>query len=152
MRDLAELRRTHIGRYLFELEKAYSDITVPFIQNKGFSEFTRGQLQVLGLLHLNKPTPMKELIEKSDLSKQAVSRMVGVCEKNKFVKRVTSETDARAWDIIFTDKGKKLMRTAGDAILFAEKAFEDQLGKRTFNELKSLLAKAATELVHIEVD
>lgn len=136
---------SHLGRHLWDLNRRYKQITVPFIQAHGFPEFTEGQLNILAMIHFSKPTATQELIDKLGLSKQAVSRMVKLCEENGYLERKKSLEDARRHDLVFSPKGLKLMGVAADAIEVAENEFRSKLG-RDFDELNRLLDRAAQKL------
>lgn len=149
---IRKFRKTHIGRYLYELYYAFNLISVPYIQKNGFEEFTEGQLNILGHININKATPTQYLIEKLGLSKQAISRMITLCERNGYIERKQSMTDLRSKDIIFSPKGIQLMITAKKATEYAEAEMEKKLGSGSYNILKEKLADACHELDLIKID
>ncbi len=155
MNDLDEIiriRKSHIGRYVFELNKAFKQISIPYIRDKGFEEFTEGQMQILGQLSLTRSTPVSQVTENLEISKQAISRMISLCEKNGYIKKTPSKEDSRSVNIEFTKKGKRLLTVAVDAIKVAEADFEKRLGKKKFKELKNILSDACNKLDLINID
>ncbi|TBR37778.1 MarR family transcriptional regulator [Marinomonas agarivorans] len=148
---IAEKRASHLGRYVYEINKEFKRLSVPYIQNNGFDSFTEGQLQVLAELNLTCPTPLKKLYQKEGISKQAISRMVSTCEKNGYIRRTTSADDKRSIDVVFTERGQALMAVAAQAIDHAEKHFIAKLGEHQFMVLKKCLSETCDRMGVIDV-
>jgi DNA-binding MarR family transcriptional regulator len=149
---LAQVRKTHLGRHLFELNKAYKKVSLEFIQSHGFPEMTAGYLYVLSQIDLRDGTDMQAVVERVGASKQAVSRTIMTCEELGYIERLSSASDRRSLVICFKPKGLKLMSVAAQAIAAAEDAFASKLGKTKFELLKSKLEEASAVLDLIKVD
>lgn len=144
--EIVKVRRSHLGRRLWDLNRYYKQITIPYIQSNGFPEFTEGQLNILAMISSTRPTPMQEIVDRLGVSKQAVSRMVALCDKNGYLTRVSSSVDARNKDLVFSDRGVALMACALDAIELAESEFKTRLGDKDYATLSRLLDKASKAL------
>lgn len=145
------LRRTHLGRHLYELNRAYKKVTMAYLKET-YPEFTEGYLQLLSQLDLQHPTPTAVLIARMGVSKQAVSRTLKTCEKLGYVQRQIDPEDSRVYLVGFTSLGLELMTCAGQGIARAEAQFREQLGQQSFEHLKETLASASKtfNLIHID--
>lgn len=151
-KELGQIRRTHLGRYLFELDRFYRNISIAIIQKNGFPELTPALLATLSQIDLENGTEMQELVRRMKSTKQAVSRTLKTCEDLGYIERTPAPDDGRALNISFTAKGLKLMKVAAEAISMTEKRVSDSLGKVKFQDLKQLLASAVENLDLVVVD
>lgn len=151
-KELGQLRRTHIGRYLFELNKFYKNVSIEYIQKNGFPELTPALLSTISQIDLEHGTEMQELVRRMRSTKQAVSRTLKTCEEFGYIERLQASNDGRALNISFLPKGIKLMKIAAEAIAISEKRISDSIGKVKFQELKQLLATAVDSLDLVSVD
>ena len=149
---IAKIRRTHIGRHLFELNKLYKRTTLEYIQAHGFPEMTSSHLHLLSQISLKNGTGTQTVIERVGASKQAVSRTVVACESLGYIERVSVSTDRRAFILRFTPKGLKLMAVASHAISLAERMFIQRMGKAKFDALKTQLEQVSEILDLVQVD
>ncbi len=152
LKEIAKTRRDHLGRYLYELDNAYRKITIPYIQNHGFPEFTPGYLQLLSQLDVMSEIKTLVLIERMGISKQAVSRMIKKCEELGYIQRKADKDDERNKVIGFSKKGVELMSIAADAIREAEEDFRKKMGNDDFDNLKKLTAKLCKRMGLVAVD
>ncbi len=145
-RKISEIRKTHIGRALFELERFYTRTSIDLIQKEGFPELTSGILSTLSQVDFESGTEMNTLIERLQTSKQAVSRMLKTCEELKFIKRVAHPSDGRAVIVVFDQKGIALMKTATRAIEKTEAEMSRQIGDQFFEDIKNSLLQATARM------
>lgn len=79
---------------------------------------------------------MGELARRSRLSKQTMTTMVRVLEREQLVRRETDPTDARAWRIVLTERARRfepvVERTLADLSALAER----RLGRDHLDEVK----------------
>lgn len=151
-KELGQLRRTHLGRYLFELNKFYKSVSVEYIQKNGFPELTPALLSTISQINLEGGTEMQELVRRMKSTKQAVSRTLKTCEEYGYIQRTQASNDGRALNISFLPKGLKLMKVAAEAIAISENEVSDAMGKGKFQQLKQLLATAVESLDLVNVD
>ena len=146
LEETLEVRRNHLGRLLFNLESHFRSMSIPYIQEHGFPEFTPAILSVVGHMHLSRSTPQAEIVARNVTSKQAISKLVDQCVQLNLVSVTASESDRRSRELSFTPKGLKLMQVAASAIQFAQGQIRDELGKKQYDALREALTKACTQL------
>lgn len=149
---IRHIRRSHLGRQLFELNKHYIHYSLAILRENGFPEMTQGYLTVLSQIDLEGGTGMKELIVRVGTSKQGVSRTLATCEDLGFIRRKPLETDQRGKKLVFTRRGEALMAAAAEAIEQTETYYRRLLGKRVFGDFKRILTSLNKELELVKVD
>jgi len=107
--------------------------------NSDLKEYGCNFLQSLILISIfmekNKPVIPSNIAKTFKTSKSNVSHAISTLEKNKFVKRKTSEIDSRIWEIYLTTKGEKIINKLMQKIDQYENSFEDAIGKKHAPEL-----------------
>lgn len=131
---------------MHDLSRFFDKTAMAYIQDQGFPELTKGQLDIIIATETLKPLSAQNLAEKMGLTKQAVSRMVKTCEQNGFINRVPSEHDSRSYAIELSTKGFKLMAVSIDAIRKVEQDLIRLMGQDDFNDLGAILARVFPKL------
>jgi DNA-binding MarR family transcriptional regulator len=80
-----------------------------------------------------------ELAARRGMSKQAVNYLLGELERLGYLERRPDPDDARSKRVILTPRGERAAHTIRDAVRGIEQDWERQLGKRRFEQLRSLL-------------
>lgn len=83
------------------------------------------------------------LVERMDISKQAVSKVVDLLVESDFVDRRTNDTDRRRTDLLLTAKGHQAVGAIEEVMRTTETAFVAELGSEGFADLVRLLARLA---------
>jgi DNA-binding MarR family transcriptional regulator len=75
------------------------------------------------------------------MSKQAVNYLLGALEQSGYVQRSDDPDDRRSRRIELTDRGEAVRRTIRAAVADIESELADELGTRSFEQLRALLVK-----------
>ncbi len=81
------------------------------------------------------PVTPSDIAKTFKTSKRNVSHSISALEKNKLVKRKTSNIDSRIWEISLTPKGEKIINKLMQKIDQYENSFEDAIGKKQGSQL-----------------
>jgi DNA-binding MarR family transcriptional regulator len=99
------------------------------------------QLRVLGILRDRQPR-MAELAAYLGLDKSTMSGLIDRAERRGLVRRVASEDDRRAVDVVLTAAGSRLARAVQAEVRTALEAMTDRLDVRDRRVLVHLLEQA----------
>ena len=84
---------------------------------------------------------MSALAKRSGLSLQRAGQLVAQLEDDGYVERVADERDGRARRVVFTRRGRKLLRDIGEITDETHARFADALGEPRFARLRRDLAE-----------
>lgn len=128
-----------LGRFLLLLFRAFENDLMAVAANVGFSDITSSDLQTLHFVSL-KGSLATEISKMAGITKQAVGKSVTSLEARGYLTRRENLKDARAKVIIFTPRGRMLLKTAVQAINKIEKKYERELGSKNYAILRASLA------------
>ena len=87
------------------------------------------------------PTTQSNLVDHTKIEKMTVSKAIRKLEKNEIVLRSRSSTDNRATNVMFTYKGKALIKKAIVSIERADEEFFSCLSEKQLEVYKKLTSK-----------
>lgn len=79
---------------------------------------------------------MGELASRSRLSKQTMTTMVRVLEREQLVRRETDPTDARAWRIVLTGRARRFEPVVERSLVDLSALAEQRLGRDRLDAVK----------------
>ena len=82
-----------------------------------------------------------ELAAIAKITKQSMSVLVAQLEEAGYVKKKADPTDARAWLLVLTPKGKKVKEAGQEINYLFEKTWEQKLGKKDYSQFRELLIR-----------
>ena len=108
-------RKRVIGRLWVRAAKAFQEIAVQRIRDRGHDDYRVGDNVVL--IHLeDQGNRMSELAARSGVTKQAISQVVRDLERRELVERAPDPSDGRAQIVRLTARGKALMDDGIDVV------------------------------------
>src|SRR4051812_15754148 len=108
------------------------------LHERGFDDLEPAHLVVLQYPGPQGSRP-SELAGRMRMSKQAVNYLLGQLERQGYIRRVGDAVDRRSKRIALTTRGRDAGLTIRDAVAEVERDWAEQLGRRRFAQLRSLL-------------
>src|SRR5436309_3455290 len=137
-----EVRRPDTGNLGFLLAKAsqrWNELLASGFAEHGFVEVRPSYGSVLVPLFEEDGLRMGQIAERSRLSKQTMTTMVRLCERDGFVYRERDAHDARAFRIHLTERGKDFRPVAVEILRELDAKVLSTLGERKRNALTKAL-------------
>lgn len=123
--------RQAIGQLLVRLLREFrSELAAPRTEH-GYSDVRDAHMQIFGNLGTGQ-IRLTELAARAQLSLAATSELVNELESLGYLTRRTDESDRRAKLIVFTDRGRRLMRDAGERVAEIEAMWASIVGDERF--------------------
>ena len=110
------------------------------IEAAGFDDFRITHQNVFAFL-TSEGIRIGDLATRAQLSKQAMTELVGYLEARGYVARSRDAADGRAWLVRRTERGEALHKVAQRALRATEREWSGALGKSDFQRLLDLLAR-----------
>lgn len=129
-----------LGRFLILLFRAFEDDLIRRLEAEGYSDVSPADLNVLRFVRPTGSTSI-EIAKLAGITKQAIAKSIATIEAKGYLKRQPNSEDARSQIIVFTPKGKRLLKTCIAAIAQIETIYEAKVGNKTFAELKLALTQ-----------
>jgi DNA-binding MarR family transcriptional regulator len=104
----------------------------------GFTDFDPSYLTVFRYPGPQGARP-SELAGRLRVSKQALNHLLGQLERRGYLEREADRDDGRSKRIALTSRGTKAVAVIREAVAEMEAGWEQQLGSRRFEQLRSLL-------------
>jgi DNA-binding MarR family transcriptional regulator len=108
------------------------------LNESGFTELRLPHMAVLQYPGPNGCRP-QELARRAGMSKQAINQLLHTLERQGYVTRRDAGDDGRARTVRFTRRGEAVWNRMVEILTETEAEWSRALGKRRFDELKSLL-------------
>lgn len=106
------------------------------LHERGYPDVTVAQTNVLR--HLDgQGMSQNALARDANLSKQAISQAVRALQKRDLVEVVPDPDDARAKRVVYTERGRQLIRLAVEHIVAVERRWQEQLGEEGYAALRA---------------
>lgn len=87
-----------------------------------------------------------DIAEQHGMTKQAVSQIANEIEELGYIRRVPDPADGRAKNIVFTGKGRRLIRDSTDAVHDVEREFAELIGEEKLQTLSDITAELVEKL------
>lgn len=136
--QLEELRQEHIGRLLLRAQRAYSELALLKLRQRGHIRLSMVHTSLLPHLDVN-GTQATVLAERVGITKQAVGRVIADLEHEGYVKRLPDPTDHRASIVVFTGAGRQFLLDAYQVKKEIEEEYTALLGSERMQQFRSTL-------------
>jgi DNA-binding MarR family transcriptional regulator len=132
-------RHSNVGRLLNNAVRKFESRVIELLAEGGHREVR------LSYLHLTRNldrsgTRATELARRAAMTKQAMTEIIGHCEKLGLVKRTADPSDGRAKIVMFTELGLEWLNSFKEALGQAEREMREELGHQRLQALCSALA------------
>ena len=135
---LLALRQNNIGRLFQRAARAYSDVALIKLRDRGYEGLTLFHTALISNLDIE-GNRITTLAHRAGVSKQAMGQVVGELEQRGYVERIPDPNDGRATLIKFTEQGWQLLQDAYFVKLEIETEYTEILGKAGMEALWGLL-------------
>ncbi|HEX5979651.1 MAG TPA: MarR family transcriptional regulator [Thermoleophilaceae bacterium] len=133
--------RENLGYLLAKASQRWNELLQEGFAAAGFPEVKASYGSVLIPLFEEDGLRMGEIARRARLSKQTMTTMVRLCERDGLVERRPDESDRRAARVHLTAKGKRFRPTAEEVLAQLERGVEATLGPREGRGLRLSLAE-----------
>ena len=93
-----------------------------------------------------KNAPVGVLAARAGVTRQAAGQLIAEIERCGYVERRAAKDDARATVVRFTPRGRRLLATVFELVEEIERSFEEIIGARDFEIVRSALGHLAAEI------
>jgi MarR family transcriptional regulator, lower aerobic nicotinate degradation pathway regulator len=136
---------TNIGFLLAKASQRFNELLVERFADRGFPEVRASYGSVLVPLFERDQLRLGELAAMSRLSKQAMTRLVRLCEQDGLVVRERDVDDGRAFRVSLSTRGRRLQAVADEVLRELDGELVRSLGTRRHDALVEAL-KGVIEL------
>jgi DNA-binding MarR family transcriptional regulator len=144
-RSEAELSRANLGFRLAKASQRWNELLAERFRRDGYPEVRPSYGSILVPLFEEDGLRMGELAERAGLSKQTMTTMVRLLERDGLVTRTRDPDDGRAWRIALTDRSNAFRPVAERALTELHALVGERLGasevtrfQRFLEEVQSL--------------
>ena len=130
MRDEHRLDNSNLGFLLAKASQRWNALLAKGFAEHGFAEVRPSYGSVLLPLFEEDGLRMGQIAELARLSKQTMTTMVRLCERDGLVSRRRDEHDGRAFQIYLTDRAKSLRPVAEEVLRELDHEVLAALGER----------------------
>jgi DNA-binding MarR family transcriptional regulator len=110
------------------------------LQAAGFSDLADAHMAVLRYPGPQGRRP-SDIAAELGMSKQAVNYLLGTLERAGYLRRVDDPDDRRSKRVELTEQGERVRRTVRDTVSAIESELAQELGERSFAQLRALLVE-----------
>ena len=140
--ELQEIRQRNLGRRLMLSYRFFEHACLSALQELGFGDIRMTHLTILP--HISeRGVRTTKIATAANLTKQAISQLTVELEAADYVESIADPSDRRAKLIVFTDKGKRLLRSLPVVLHRGEKSIETIIGVESVDEIYRDLGKVA---------
>jgi DNA-binding MarR family transcriptional regulator len=133
--------RANLGYLLAKASQRWNELLQEGFADAGFPEVKASYGSVLIPLFEEDGLRMGEVARRARLSKQTMTTMVRLCERDGLVERRPDPDDRRAALVRLTPKAKRFRPKAEDVLAALEREVEAMLGRREAGSLRRSLAE-----------
>jgi DNA-binding MarR family transcriptional regulator len=132
------VRNTNVGRLMFNAARKFEETIHEYVRQAGIRDVRFVHLTLTRNMDFD-GTRLTDLAARAGMTKQAMSELVDECEALGIVERRPDPTDRRARMIVFTARGRKLMRALMNGIAHAETEMAAAIGARAMKDMAAAL-------------
>jgi DNA-binding MarR family transcriptional regulator len=140
--QLARTRASNLRQLLLRASRAINQDVTAALRNAGFKDLKNSQVFCLAHIDLD-GTSVVDLAERSNISKQAASKLVGELVALGYLSTSRGLSDGRAILVQFTPRGRSLMQQSFDLFADMEREYRRRLGAQAYRVLKRTLLALA---------
>jgi DNA-binding MarR family transcriptional regulator len=138
---VAHATRGNLGYLLAKASQRWNELLQDGFAEAGFPEVKASYGSVLIPLFEEDALRIGEIARRARLSKQTMTTMIRLCERDGLVKRRPDPDDRRATRVHLTPKAKLFQRGAEAVLADLESKVETMLGRRDRRTLRRCLAE-----------
>ena len=135
----------NLGFLLAKASQRWNELLVARFAASGFPEVRPSYGSVLLPLFEEDGLRMGHLAERSRLSKQSITKLVGLCERDRLVSRERDDADRRAYRVRLTARARAFQSVAEEVLTELDQLVLKALGQRHDEALRQAL-KGVAEL------
>ena len=139
------IRERSVGRLLWRLKRYTDGFMEPRLHALGFTDFKMSYLMFLANIEEH-GTTNNELARKACVTKQMMSKIVGLLERENYIYTQKNPTDSRSSIIFLNDRGKELFVALRDSIEEARQKFDSIVGYEQMEQVIDTMLKLANKL------
>jgi DNA-binding MarR family transcriptional regulator len=136
--QLARTRASNLRQLLLKASRAINQDVTAALRAAGFKDLKNSQVSCLAHIDLD-GTSVVDLAERSNISKQAASRLVGELAALGYLSTSPAPSDGRAILVQFTPRGRLLMQQSFELFADMEREYCRRIGAQAYHVLKRSL-------------
>ena len=133
-------RHENMGRFLFDAARRFEKRIIELIELQGYEDIRTTHLTVVRNLDF-KGTRITDLARRASITKQSMSNLVLQCENKGLVGGKADKSDGRAKAIVFTAKGRRLVKDIRVAVATVEEEIASKIGSENLQGIQTALRK-----------
>jgi DNA-binding MarR family transcriptional regulator len=137
------LTTDNLGFLLAKASQRWNERLYEQFRDSGFAEVRPSYGSILLPLYEEDPLRMGELATRARLSKQTMTTLVRLMERQGLVERRRDRRDGRVWLIYLTPRARAFEPVAEKVVRELERSIEKRIGERKLALLRSALHDAA---------
>jgi DNA-binding MarR family transcriptional regulator len=134
----------NLGFLLAKASQRFNELLAESFRAGGFAEVRPSYGSVLLPLFERDGLRMGELARASRLSKQSITKLVGLCERDGLVRRERDPDDGRAFRVLLTDRAHAFAVLVEDVLTGLEEMVLAAIGRRQRDALTPALKGVMT--------
>lgn len=139
------LRDRSIGRLFWRLKRFTSNYIEPRLHALGYTDFKMSYLMFLANIEEH-GTTNNELAKRACVTKQMMSKIVGLLEEEGYIYTKKNPNDSRSSIIFLNDRGKDLFVKLEGCMQEARNKFDSIVGHERMEQVIETMAELVTEL------
>jgi len=150
MNDLTALRAWRdatLYRLVLRAHHAEARATLTMLHSRGWTDVSLTDTALLANLD-TAGTSVTALSQRAGITRQAASQQVATLEQRGYLRRNASPTDGRAWVVMQTARGRRLLKDALDIVSELERSYVDVIGEPHMQAAKRALTKLLDHIDH----
>lgn len=138
-RDVHNVSRENVGYLLAKASQRWNELLYERFRREGFKEVRPSYGSIILPLFEEDGLRMGELAERARLSKQTMTTMIRLIERDGLVQRQRDPEDRRAFRIYLTARARSFRPVAESVLRELDELVEKRLSQAEFSRLKTSL-------------
>jgi MarR family transcriptional regulator, lower aerobic nicotinate degradation pathway regulator len=138
-RDVHNASRENVGYLLAKASQRWNELLYERFRREGFKEVRPSYGSIILPLFEEDGLRMGELAERARLSKQTMTTMIRLVERDGLVRRQRDPEDRRAFRIYLTARARNFRPVAESVLRELDELVEERLSQAEFSRLKTSL-------------
>ncbi|UFH56045.1 MarR family winged helix-turn-helix transcriptional regulator [Spirosoma sp. KNUC1025] len=139
------IRERSVGRLFWRLKRFTSNFIEPRLHALGYTDFKMSYLMFLSNIDEH-GTTNNELAKKACVTKQMMSKIVGLLEDEGYIYTKKNPNDSRSSIIFLNARGKELFVKLEGCMQEARSKFDEIVGHERMEQVIDTMSKLVTEL------
>jgi DNA-binding MarR family transcriptional regulator len=143
-RDVHNASRENVGYLLAKASQRWNELLYERFRREGFKEVRPSYGSIILPLFEKDGLRMGELAERARLSKQTMTTMIRLVERDGLVRRQRDPADRRAFRVYLTARARSFRPVAESVLHELDELIEEQLSQAELSTLKTSLKEVMT--------